>query len=259
MYSLGLDSPAAVDHLHRSLALIVHLELPQTHAWVHRSPAASSEITTTDGAYPDAPVSVEQSLRSAVTAALESASQIRYLIESEAFAPAPFRAALRTILMSSGRLGYVALPMAREERRRHAEHVLGIEARSLVFAIKDIDQITNLVGLRWTPDEVNELRRKAATISTDQIPGDRTLIRTAAELIGEHVHAADPTISATTLRDHLAWAWHTSSGSAHGFAWQSLASGDFVTDLGDVLSAFHFTLDAAQEMWVHPENLADAP
>ncbi|MEV0869349.1 hypothetical protein AB0I24_15580 [Brachybacterium paraconglomeratum] len=241
------------------MSLIEHLELPATHGWIRQPPAASSEIAAIDTSFPDAPVSLEDSLRDAVIAALESASHLRIAIQSGLFAPAPFRAELRTILMGAGRLGYISLPTQSDDRREHAEHVLGMEARSLDRALTDIGRIEHLPGLRWDSDEVDKLRRKIKTVNTTGLPGDRSLIRTAADLIGREVTAADATIEPGVLRDHLTWIWHTASGSAHGFAWQSLAHGDFVTDLGDVLFAFHFTLDAAQEMWVNPENLSDAP
>lgn len=249
MYSFCVDSPDAPAHLERCVSLIEHLELPATHEWIRQPPAVSSEIAAIDTGFPDAPVSLEDTLRAAVIAALESASHMRISIQSELFSPAPFRAELRTILMAAGRLGYVALPTESDDRREHAEHILGMEARSLERALTDIEEIEHLAGLRWSSDDVDEFRRQIDAVSTKGLPGDRTQIRTAAELIGRKAAAADASIEPTVLRDHLAWIWNTASGSAHGFAWQSLANGDFVTDLGDVLSAFHIAFDATKRIW----------
>src|SRR5699024_12129290 len=57
------------------------------------------------------------------------------------------------------------------------------------------------------------------------------MIREAAKLIGTEVAAADNTVGQTTLRDHLTWIWHTSSGSAHGFDWQSHRSEEHTSEL----------------------------
>ncbi|GAA1490962.1 hypothetical protein [Brachybacterium sacelli] len=249
MYSLGLDTPASHRHLHRSLRQIDHLERPGTHGWIAAPPGASSEIARLETSFVDAPVSLEQSLRAATMSALESAAHVRHSIQSNVFTLTSLRGMLRTLLMGAGRLGHVALPTTPQERETHAANVVGMEARSLERAITDIGKVTNLPGLKWDPDDVAEFRRKIATVNTARPPGDHSLIRTVADLIGTEAAAADDSVDPGALRDHLTWVWHTSSGTAHGFGWQSGAGGDFVTDLGAALSAFHFCLEATKRMW----------
>jgi len=249
MYSLGLDAPESDEHLRRTLALIDHLEEPQTHSWISASPSASSEIARLNKAVPDGPVSLEGTLRSATMSALESAAQIRFSIQCRHYTLTSLRAMMRTILMGAGRLGFVALPDAIEVREANAATLVRQEARSFKHALKDVNGITNVLGLKWEPDKVDEFEQQIAGVNTDGLRGDRAMIREAAGLMGAQAATADPTIGQAALRDHLTWVWHTSSGSAHGFDWQSRASGDFVTDIGAVASAFHSSFDATRRMW----------
>lgn len=254
MYSFSDDSRSAREHLGRWISIIEHLEEQANYEWILRPPAASSEITAIDTDFPEAPVCLEDSLRSAGIAALECASHLRIAIQSRLFAPSPFRTELRTILMGAGRLGYISMPTQPDDRREHAEHILRKEAHSLDRALKDIDRIEHLPGLRWADADVDELRRKIKTITMTVVPGDGLMIRKAADLIGREAALADPTIESGVLRDHLMWIWHTTSGSAHGLSWQERAHGDFVTDLGAVLSAFHYALVMTRKIWAPPAN-----
>lgn len=249
MYRLGLDTPEAHEQLQRTIAVIEHLEDPRTHGWLSQPPSPSSETARLATAVPDGPVSLESSLRSAAMSALEAAAHIRFSIQSEHYTLTSLRTMMRTILMGAGRLGYVALPDTAQVREANATVLVGQEARSLNQALGNISQITQLPGLKWRPDDVRRFDQQIAAVNTARLPGDRAMIREAAKLIGTEVAAADNTVGQTTLRDHLTWIWHTSSGSAHGFDWQSHASGTFITDIAAAVSAFHFSIDATRRMW----------
>jgi|SRR5699024_360168 len=249
MYSLGLDTPESDEYLRRTLALIEHLEEPQTHGWVSTSPSTSSEIARLESIVPDGPVSLEGTLRSATMSALESAAHVRFSIQSRHYTLTSMRGMMRTVLMGAGRLGFVALPDTAEVQETNSAALVRQEARSFKHALKDVNGITTVPGLKWTPDQVHEFEQQISGVSTDGLRGDRAMIREAADLMGAEAAIADPTIGQATLRDHLTWIWHTSSGSAHGFDWQSRASGDFVTDIGAVVRAFHFSLDATRRIW----------
>src|SRR5699024_6905917 len=238
MYRLGLDTPEAHEQLQRTIAVIEHLEDPRTHGWLSQPPSPSSETARLATAVPDGPVSLESSLRSAAMSALEAAAHIRFSIQSEHYT----LPSLRTILRGAGRRGYVALPDPDQLREANATVLVGQEARSLNQALGNISQITQLPGPKWRPDDVRSFDQKIAAVNTVRLPGDRAMIREAAKLIGTEVAAADNTVGQTTLRDHLTWIWHTSSGSAHGFDWQSHASGNFITDIAAAVSAFHFSI-----------------
>lgn len=257
MYNLGDDSLAAAEHLGQSLSIIDHLEKPQTHGWVRKAPLSASEVDHLNRLFPEAPVSLESSLRASVLSALEAAAHLRFTIEAGRFVPSPFRSELRMILVAAGHLSYVTMPETASERREHARKLLALEARSLGGALKDIEKITQLPGLKWDASHVADLRRKMDALNFENLLGDRGLIRVAAELLGKRVANEDSSIDAVTVRDHLWWIWHTSSGAAHGFAWQEIAAGDFITDFGTVVSAFYCAFDAAQGAWTIPLTSLD--
>jgi len=249
MYNLGLDTPESHEYLQRTIALIEHLETPATHEWITAVPSSSSEITRLETTVPDGPVDLTSSLRSAAMSALESAAHIRYSIQSSHYTLTSLRGMMRTVLMGAGRLGFVALPDTELVRETNAATVVGQEARSFKRALKDDQEITNLSELQWRPDDVGEFERQIANVNTGRLPGDGVMIRETADMIGARAAAAEPTIESAALREHLTNVWNTSSGSAHGFDWQSRATGDFVTDIGAVISTFHVSFDATQRLW----------
>jgi len=124
-----------------------------------------------------------------------------------------------TIMMGAGRLRFVALSDTTEVREANAATLVRLEARSFKHALKDANEFTNVLGLKWEPDKVDEFEQQIAGVNTDGLRGDRAMIREAADLMGAQAATADPTIGQAGLRDHLTWAWHTSSGSAHGVDW----------------------------------------
>lgn len=249
MYSFGLDTPDSHQYLQRTLAVIEHLESSATYEWITAAPASSSEIARLESTLPCGPVSLVSSLRSGAMSALESAAHVRFSLQSRHYTLTSLRAMMRTVLMGAGRLGSVALPDTASAREKNAAALVGQEARSLKHALNDIKEITNLPGLQWTPDDVREYERQISEVKTVGLPGDRAMIREAARLMGARATEADPRIGPAAPSDHLTWVWHTSSGSAHVFDWQTRASGDFVTDIGAVVSAFHASFDATRRMW----------
>lgn len=156
---------------------------------------------------------------------------------------------MRTALMGAGRIGFVALPGDAKQREQNATTIVSQEAKSFRQAIADIQKITTLHGLRWSEAEVLSYKEQIAKLSLDGLKGDRAMIRETAGMIGDELQKDHPGVSGVTFRDHLTWIWHTSSGSTHGYDWQTRASGDFVTDIFAVASAVQMTLAATRRLW----------
>lgn len=249
MYDFGLSTPDSMRHLHKTLDLIVKLEDEQTHDWINRPPGEQSEIARLARAVPSEPVDLVCSLRTAGMSALESLSHVRWTIDNDHFILGPFRGAMRTALMGAGRLGFVALPGEATQREENAMTIVSQEAKSFGQAIADIQKITTLHGLRWRETEVRSYKEQIAKLNLDGLKGDRAMIRETAGMIGHEVQKGHPGESAVAFRDHLTWIWHTSSGSTHGYDWQTRASGDFVTDIFAVASAVQVTLAATRRLW----------
>src|SRR5699024_12779946 len=147
MYSLGLDTPESDEYLRRTLALIEHLEEPQTHGWVSTSPSTSSEIARLESIVPDGPVSLEGTLRSATMSALESAAHVRFSIQSRPYTLTSMRGMMRTVLMGAGGLGIVAVPDTAGVQGTNPAAVVRHEARSVKATFKELNGVTAVPGL----------------------------------------------------------------------------------------------------------------
>lgn len=252
MYAYGLDGRLAQQHLDRSLCIIDRINETRTRRWLSSPPVPGSEIARLERASLQQPMDVSHSLQAAAVASLDAVLQIRLALKAPSnFTLGAVRTLLRTALMGAGRIGYVVLPATSEEKERNAAVILAQEAESLSNALRDFENFASLPGLRPTRVQIAAFREQISQHGQVRRgrAGSRAMILDSAELMSIEVARLDPTVDATALREHLIFVWHTTSGVAHGFDWQNMSNGDFVSDLGAVTSALSRALEALEKLW----------
>lgn len=249
MYTFGMEDQAAKDHVERSLEVIDLLTSPEGRAWASVAPAEDGEIARLERKALADPVLLSHSLGNAAVAAIDSLQHISMALRSSGGTLTTFRSMMRTALMGAGRIGYAVLPETEAEREANAATILAQEARSLKQALKSFDTFTDLKDLRPTAAETTTLREQINAHPSRPKDGDGAMIQRAAELIGAEVAKREPSAPSGVVADQLAFIWNTSSGAAHGFYWQNDFEGEFVTDLGLVVPAVQYTLEALRDAW----------
>ncbi|QCR53224.1 hypothetical protein C1N80_06265 [Brachybacterium sp. SGAir0954] len=250
MYEFGLDDAAAHAHLTRALSTIDHITNPDNRSWLTTAPAPGSEVDRLEQAVLQDPVDLSHSLGFAATAALDSLQEIAIIVRGNASILTPLRGMMRTALMGAGRVGYVILPDSPEEREAHAGMVVSHEAVSLGRALASFGSFTELPGLAPTPDELAMLLEQIQAHPRGKKEGEAAMIQASAELVARAIAEQDPAQPAGVLAEQLAYIWNTASGAAHGFYWQhDFEHGSFVADLGAVVSAVYYSLDALRARW----------
>lgn len=253
MHPLGINTQADEQQLLQTLASIDDLTEPNARQWATAAPAPDSEIRCLEQEVPQEPVDLSHSLNAATIAALDALTPTASLLRSDdGCTEVAVRALMRSGLMGIGRLGYVVLPVTAEERRRNAATVVAREAESFDRALKAVKNVNALPIEQPTDAEIASLKRQIALHK--DAPGfrDGAMIERSAKLIGVEVERQQQNADGAVVADQLSWIWHTASGSAHGFNWETRAPNHFVADLSTVVVAAGWVLDVAERAWAEP-------
>lgn len=252
-HPLGVDSVADEKRLRETLEQIDGLTAPSARDWATRAPAPGSEIRRLEQAVPQEPVDLSHSLNAATIAALDAlTSTASLLCSDDGCTEVAVRALTRSALMGASRLGYVVLPTTAAERERNAATVVAREAESFKRALKAVKDVNALPIQKPTDEESKALKRQIALHK--DAPGfrDGAMIERSAELLGAEIERQELIEDGTIVADQLSWLWHTASGSAHGFNWETRAPSHFVADLSTVATAAGWILDVAERAWTGP-------
>jgi hypothetical protein len=254
---IGLDSPAAADHLRRQLATIAVIDdldarIPTAAGAIAEPGSELAELVRMTASV-DPPVDLLLSLRSGLTTARLTLDQIALLFHARTLThPVVLQVLTRAALLGAGRVVYVLGPEELEARRRNAETVLRQEGSSLMRGLRAMKDFQHLETLRPTPEYVAEQQRRNTAIQQQRPPGEERVLADMAAAIGqrfkrwaEDARPAEQGLG-EVVTEHVTWIWHTFSGVAHGYGWPTQApgytehsSGDFLADFGLVVPVVH--------------------
>jgi len=255
---IGLDADGAVEHLRRQLVIVEIIdELDrQLSPDPYELAEPGSELAALAEIARDAPVNLLLSVRAGLTAARGALDQIASIVAQNLPTNAiVLQSLLRAALLGAGRVVYTLAPADLEQRQRNVRTVLRQEGRSLMQGLDSFAKFEHLMTLK-PPDRYLEEQRSRNTALSDapRPAGEAKTLEEVARVIGEELVASGFTDSAVpdVLAEHIMWIWHAYSGAAHGFGWPRLLpgtapmAGDFVSDLGVVVSVTHLAFDVAQ-------------
>jgi len=255
---IGLDADGAVEHLRRQLAIVAIIdELDgQLSPDPHRLAEPGSELAALAETAPDAPVNLLLSVRAGLTAARGALDQIASIFANNLPTNAiVLQALLRTALLGAGRVVFALAPADPGQRQRNVRAVLRQEGRSLMQSLDSFAEFEHLVALKPHGGYLDEQRRRNRALQEAHRPaGEAKTLKEVARVIGEQLATSgfDDSTVPDVLTEHIMWIWHAYSGAAHGFAWPCLLpgtasmAGDFIADLGVVVSVTHLAFDVAQ-------------
>ncbi|MDN3461059.1 hypothetical protein [Rhodococcus sp. APC 3903] len=249
MYSLGLDSPEATEHLNRQLLTVDVINKLAEH--LQESPAPTSDMATLNALAPEAPVPILDSVRAGLEVAKDSLNHITAIFrENDKFTLVTLQSMMRMALLGASRAAFILGPEDPSDRERNAHIVLAQEAQSLRRALDACSDFKHLRGMIPSEEFRNEITERTRTLQPTPRHGEATTIRLMAEETAQQVARDDPNApSPEILSEALAWAWHSSSGTAHAYAWPRIAGGDFVSDFGMIVPVAHIAFDAAVRRW----------
>lgn len=242
---LGLDGPETYAERDRLIAITGRVA---QYAKSRPLPQAGSILDGLDkDLSPGCPIDLYTSMLGSVYTAQTCLVQVVALLGEEDFVHLlPMMSLTRSALLGGGRVVYALGSDDPATRRSNSLVVLKQESRSYAKTIKALrKEVLHLHTLRPPEELANRVAADDKALRRgDNPPGDEKVLRQMAEFIGTLLHAQDPETPAQIATETLLWVWNTYSGAAHGQGWvNSIAGGEFITDLSFVTSVVHFACD----------------
>lgn len=250
MYKMGNDDLESQLYLAELFRQIGHIA--EVGEQLKEPPSSDSEIMFLSNEFADAPVALYRSLSAALNTAIHALTEIRVRVETEPTSVIGVRSLLRAALLGSCRASFVLTPTTRAERIKNAGRVLRYEADQLVGATNNFKKFEHLGALIPSEEVLSDYVERSQKLSKSST-NETTLIMEFAKQAGQAAKEYDPTTEPRVLEENLTWIWRTTSAAVHGLGWVSMVpDGNFISDLGAVVSAGSVAVEAAEKAWNDP-------
>ncbi|MCY1684007.1 hypothetical protein [Kocuria sp. SL71] len=264
--NLGLDDPAALQHVTRALQIVKDTRNILDEVPAFPRPGSIVQQLQTRPVLDDPPVDLVLTLHQGARSAVECLDQIRRFIEDDIpTEPFVIAALMRSALLASARAIYVLGPESPDEQANHAMDILVQETDSLFRCYRSANQFSQLVDLRVPQDAFDDQsarRVRLMELAPHKRFTETNTLEGAAEIIGRRTQSrldAEGIKTGATMREHLLWMFNLYSGKAHGLGWPKLVHhqndlpGNFAADIHQLASMTELAVRALRSAYVTPQ------